>query len=477
MTIDEIRRHAVNGPPEARDGTVLPVNAFRAPRRGIATAVLALGDVVSLEAAVLLAVLLRMQLSPWFPIDVNADTFVGVAVAALFLPPVYALAGLYPGYGQTSVERLRKRITVTALSFGAMILFDRMAQDDQWSRGILLGAAALSLAFIPVWDSIARRILIRRGWWGEAVVVLGPEARRRPVVDALTRHRELGWVPVAEGDMPGPTEPPVRGVATAVVVLPDRGIGDSSMADDLPYRRVVLVPAMDEVQSLWVSVRDLGTHLGLETQRNLLIPANQVIKRTLDLTVGGVALLLSIPVIAACALLVTMMAPGPIFYTQVRLGRGGRPFRLWKLRTMVPGADTMLNAVIDGSDEARADWNQSMKIRNDPRIIPVLGHAMRRFSIDELPQFWNVLRGDMSLVGPRPLPSYHVARLDPAADRMRRRVRPGITGLWQVSGRSAASLSDQQRMDIYYVRNWSLWLDLHILARTLVVVVTGKGAW
>ncbi|HYH22616.1 MAG TPA: sugar transferase [Azospirillum sp.] len=477
MTIDEIRRDAVDEAPDDHGTTVRPVGMFRAPRRGIATATLAIGDLAVLQAAVLLGVLLRMQINPWLPIDVNPSTFIGVAVAALFLPLAYALAGLYPGYGQTSVERLRKRVTVTALCFGAMILFDRLAQDGQWSRGILLAAAALSLAFTPVWDAVARRILIRRGWWGEAVVVLGPDERRGAVVAALTRHRELGWVPVAEGDIPGAAEPPVRNVALAVVVLPDRGIGASVVADDLPYRRVVLVPDMNEMQSLWISVRDLGTHLGLETQRNLLIPANQMVKRALDLTVGAVALLLSIPVIAVCAALMTAIAPGPVFYSQVRLGRGGQPFRVWKLRTMVPGADAMLNAVIAGSAEARADWNQSMKIRNDPRIIPVLGHFMRRFSIDELPQFWNVLRGDMSLVGPRPLPSYHVARLEPAADRMRRRVRPGITGLWQVSGRSTANLADQQRMDIYYVRNWSLWLDLHILARTLLVVLTGKGAW
>jgi lipopolysaccharide/colanic/teichoic acid biosynthesis glycosyltransferase len=118
-----------------------------------------------------------------------------------------------------------------------------------------------------------------------------------------------------------------------------------------------------------------------------------------------------------------------------------------------------------------------MKLREDPRIIPRIGHFLRRFSIDELPQLWNVLRGEMSLIGPRPLPDYHLAALDQAGTDLRRHVRPGMTGLSQVSGRSSRSLEEQQHLDGYYVRNWSLWLDLHILARTVLAVVRGRGAW
>ncbi len=430
-----------------------------------------------LEAALLVAVLLREQANHWHPIDINPSVFAGVGVAVAFLPLAYALARLYPGYGQTSVERLRKRVTVTALWFGAMILFDRLAQEGQWSRGILLATAGLSLLAVPLWDAVARNFLNRRGWWGEAVVVLGPEVQRRQVVDSLTALNDLGWIPVAEGELPAPGEPAVGNVALAVVVLPSHGVGLSEVADHLPYRRVVLVPGVGDVQNLWVSVRDLGAHLGLEMQRNLLAPGNRLLKRVLDLLLGTIALTCSAPVILLFALLVAIVSPGPIFYTQDRAGLGGRPFRLWKLRTMIVGADTMLQQVIASSEKARDDWSLSMKLRHDPRIIPVLGHLMRRFSIDELPQFWNVLRGDMSLVGPRPLPAYHIERLDLAAGRIRQRVRPGITGLWQVSGRNTTTLAEQQRMDTYYVRNWSLWLDLHILARTVLVVMTGKGAW
>ncbi|PWC53001.1 hypothetical protein TSO221_12195 [Azospirillum sp. TSO22-1] len=455
--------------------------ATRVPRRGVAAAVLVLGDLVLLEATVLLGILVRLHAAHWFAIDVRPGNFAGVAVAVVFLPLAYALAGLYPGYGQTGVERLRKRVTVTALCFGAMILFDRLALDGLWSRGILLMAGAVAVVAIPLWDAVAQHLLIRWGGWGEGVVVFGPEDRRRALADTLTRHRELGWIPVAWAERPSSGEPPVPGVGLALVALSGPGIVPPSSADDLPYRRVVIVPdigpEMGDVQSLWISVRDLGAELGLEMRRNLLDPVNQAVKRALDVVFAAGALVLAAPVIAVCAAVVAVVSPGPFFYVQIRTGLHGRPFRMWKLRTMVPDAARRLDRVIAQSDEVRAEWERSMKLRNDPRVVPVVGGFMRRFSIDELPQLWNVLCGEMSLVGPRPLPNYHLVRLEPCAQRMRRRVRPGITGLWQVSGRSTTSLSEQQRLDTYYVRNWSLWLDIHILCRTLLVVVTGRGAW
>ncbi|AWK85190.1 hypothetical protein [Azospirillum thermophilum] len=230
------------------------------PPRGVAGAVLFLGDLLVLAAAVFLAVLFRMQLRWLLPIEISPESFVGVAVSATFLPLVFAAAGLYPGYGQGTVERLRKRVIVTALWFGMMILFDRLAQDGQWSRGILLAAAVISLIALPLWDAAARGILIRRGWWGEPVVVLGSAKRRAMLVKALAGLPDLGWVPVAEGEIPGQDgpehgKPLAAGVAVAVVV-PEGGLGVSSLADHLPYRRVVLVPR-------WTPCRACGSRCAI----------------------------------------------------------------------------------------------------------------------------------------------------------------------------------------------------------------------
>jgi lipopolysaccharide/colanic/teichoic acid biosynthesis glycosyltransferase len=190
-----------------------------------------------------------------------------------------------------------------------------------------------------------------------------------------------------------------------------------------------------------------------------------------------VLLVAAAPVVLLLAALVKLVSPGPAFFAQERHGRDGVPFRMWKLRTMVPDATGRLDQLLASSAKARGEWEQRMKLREDPRVIPVIGRLMRRFSLDELPQLWNVIKGEMSLVGPRPLPDYHLSRFSETARQLRGRIRPGLTGLWQVSGRSSCTLEEQERLDTYYFRNWSLWLDIDILARTVTTTLGAKDAW
>ncbi|WP_448188439.1 exopolysaccharide biosynthesis polyprenyl glycosylphosphotransferase [Azospirillum sp. sgz301742] len=457
-----------------------PGERFLAPvqsNKVLATAVLVAGDILVLELSIAFGTLLRILASSWFPIGIGPSIFLGVHAAVFLLPLGYCMAGLYPGYGQTEVERLRSRTIVTGLSFGAMVLFDYLAQDGKWSRGILLSSAMIALVVSPVWDVVARRLLIRLKRWGAPVAVWGAADRRAAVIEALRENHQLGWVPVLEGDWPVPGKLPPADIEVALLVLPRTGSPALALADELPYRRVMLVPDVSNVQSLWVSVRDLGTYLGLETRRNLLAPFNRIVKRAMDVVLSCVALVPALPILAVFALVVVVASPGPAFFVQTRTGLDGRPFRMWKLRTMVPDATERLAELFASLPSAEVEWKNHMKLRADPRVIPFVGRLIRRFSVDELPQLWNVIRGDMSLVGPRPLPSYHLAVLDPAANRLRQSVRPGLTGLWQVAGRSSRPLAEQQRLDTYYVRNWSIWLDIHILACTVVAVLRGKGAW
>jgi lipopolysaccharide/colanic/teichoic acid biosynthesis glycosyltransferase len=144
---------------------------------------------------------------------------------------------------------------------------------------------------------------------------------------------------------------------------------------------------------------------------------------------------------------------------------------------MHPDAERRLTELLEQSPELKRQWERSVKLEQDPRIIPVVGHFLRRFSVDELPQLWNVVVGNMSLVGPRPLPEYHLEKLSSDAKGLRRSIRPGLTGMWQVMVRGDGSVAEQERFDTYYVRNWSVWLDLYILARTLSAVVMGRGAY
>ncbi|QDV91585.1 putative sugar transferase EpsL [Phycisphaerae bacterium RAS2] len=197
-----------------------------------------------------------------------------------------------------------------------------------------------------------------------------------------------------------------------------------------------------------------------------------VVSRVLDVAISCIALVLAAPIILASAVAIKLTSRGPVFFKQPRAGRGHEPFTMFKLRTMYNGADDdkelfrRLNSLPTGP---------CFKMRNDPRVTTV-GRWLRRTSIDELPQFLNVLRGDMSLVGPRPLPLDEV-RTDTADQRLRLSIKPGITCLWQVSGRTEIPYEEWLALDVWYIRNRSLALDLQILFKTLPAVLSGRGAY
>jgi lipopolysaccharide/colanic/teichoic acid biosynthesis glycosyltransferase len=220
----------------------------------------------------------------------------------------------------------------------------------------------------------------------------------------------------------------------------------------------------------------LGQAIGIEIRRDLFLRHNQAFKRAIDVVLSVPIALLLWPVIAILALGVKLVDPGPAFYVQERVGRNGKALRVLKLRTMYVDAERRLEEHLTCNPRARTEWQRYFKLSCDPRVLPIIGNFMRRMSLDELPQLWNVLRGDMSLVGPRPFPAYHTNSFDDAFRAIRMSVQPGITGMWQVSSRSNGDLQIQKAEDLFYIRNWSLWLDIYILLQTVPAVLGGKGA-
>lgn len=432
-------------------------------------------DVATLHLCVLAAAALRLSVQDSFPISIPPEMLLQILTAVSAIPAAFAVAGLYPAYGTTPVERLRLRVLIVSGGFALLIAFDYVAQDGRWSRGLLLAAAALSIVATPLGAAVARAALARSTRWGAPAILCGEPQRRAAFVEALQRNPDLGWRPVAECDVPEAAAASI-GAAELLVVLQNE-VGSTPTLQDLPFARIVFVPAFEGGQSLWVTVRDIGGAMALESRRNLLLVRNRLMKRCLDwalaLALAPVALLL----VGLGGLAVRAASPGPVFYRQIREGADGRPFGMLKLRTMRIDADGEIDRVLANSEDARAEWSRYMKLRDDPRVVPGVGRFLRRFSIDELPQLLNVFAGQMSLVGPRPLPAYHAERLRPEIRRLRARVLPGITGLWQVAGRSESNLETQQNLDAYYVRNWSIWLDVHVLAATVRTVLLARGAW
>ena len=195
------------------------------------------------------------------------------------------------------------------------------------------------------------------------------------------------------------------------------------------------------------------------------------LRRALDVVVSAAALLLLLPVLALVALLIRLDSPGPVLFVQTRVGKHGQPFSVFKFRSMFTDAEARLHTVLPTNERS----GPVFKMRSDPRITRV-GRGLRRCSLDEVPQLLNVLRGEMSLVGPRPALPREVALYTPA-QHQRLSVLPGLTGLWQVSGRATLSFEESVALDLAYVQRQSFWLNVVILARTVPAVLTGHGAY
>ena len=242
------------------------------------------------------------------------------------------------------------------------------------------------------------------------------------------------------------------------------------------YRRLVIIPELLSAPSLWVKPIDFEGVLGLEVTRNLLSPLVMGSKIFSDYFFVLITMPIWFCLIILLTLLIWLEDRSNPFFLQERVGKKGRLFKAIKFRTMVPCAEEVLQSALEQDEALRIEWETHFKLRKDPRITKI-GKLLRITSLDELPQLFNVLNGTMSVVGPRPLPTYHFQELPKSVRLLRNQVKPGITGMWQVSGRSEAGTAGMEKWDPYYVRNWSIWLDVVILMRTIRAVLFAKGAY
>ena len=362
------------------------------------------------------------------------------------------------------------------------------------SRGGLVILGTCAVLVVTIEREIARRMFLRlraNGQMVRSVVIAGANPEGRDIAAMLQAEPWLGYEVVGFVDDNVPAREPVPGVPLLGGVAELPGIL-------LEYPNASVIVAASAVESAVTNrlARDLldqGVHVELSStlrdissQRLTVRPLGRFpivyvepvtrggwrawAKRTFDVVGAGIGLVLLAPVLLVVAIAVKLDSKGPVLFRQIRVGRDSEPFSVLKVRTMVVDAEARL-ADLRALNEADGPL---FKMANDPRITRV-GRFLRVTSLDELPQLWNVLRGDMSLVGPRPALPHETEEWD-ALRAHRLRVKPGITGMWQVSGRSDTTFEDYTRLDLYYVDNWSLATDLAILAKTIPVVLLRKGA-
>lgn len=451
-------------------------------------------DVVAIQVALQLAAELYRTLAG---AGLDAPVLdLRMAIAALVLPAGYWLLDVYRVHGRAPMERFPRRIKATCLLLALLAGWHYSTEGAHWPFAAMGLASVLALVLSLVGESIVRAVLIRAGRWGVPAVVIGAGPTARHLVRILKARPELGIRPIGLFDDQPDGQPPAaavedvpvlgsiadsakysRHIETAIVTTP---LGTSetvgAIAMQLGYRDIVVVPDLRDLPTLWVRTSDLSGLIGLQMRRNLLLRRNRLLKQTIDYLVAVPLFLASLPIIVVLALWIMLESEGSPIYTQLRPGKGGRPIKVRKLRTMYPDAEQRLERHLMEDPRARDEWERFCKLANDPRVLPRVGKFLRRTSLDELPQIVNVILGEMSLVGPRPFPDYHLERFDHGFQTLRASVIPGITGLWQVSARSDGDLQIQQALDTYYIRNWSIWIDFYILVRTFGAVVAGRGA-
>ena len=241
--------------------------------------------------------------------------------------------------------------------------------------------------------------------------------------------------------------------------------------------KVTFVPELFGIPAANIQARGLMNEqtLILEVKNNLAQRRNRLFKRIFDITATVIGGILILPIVAIVAVLIYLDSPGPIVFGHKRVGQGGKEFPCYKFRSMVPNAQEALEIYLKENPEAREEWERDFKLKDDPRVTKI-GKFLRKTSLDELPQLWNVLIGDMSLVGPRPIVRAEVEKYGEYINDFYL-VPPGITGVWQVSGRSDTTYEERVLMDSWYVHNWSVWIDIVYLVKTVLAVLKGKGAY
>jgi Undecaprenyl-phosphate galactose phosphotransferase WbaP len=456
--------------------------------------VLALADLLLLAAVWPLCVELRMWLggvlSPVSYLDLLPLVALVHVVLNAFLGSYNILLSAPIELKKCTIGTALLVLTLTAATFWVRPI-------SSYSRGILLMGGGILFVALPAMRIAVRAYCQSRPWWGYKTVFYvngdpGPE-RLRSVLKSLSPSLRPSLLIFHQADSPSAGTdfgvPAVHGTAllwqgartypdAVFVVLLGKTEAREGITETLDqaartFGRTILLHESLSLGNLWARTVDLGNMLGLEAMQRLLDRKRMSLKTAMDIFISAVLLVLLSPVFALIMLCIFVERPGPFFYAHPRVGRGGRAFRALKFRTMYPDSSAVLEAALAADPGMRREWEERRKLANDPRITKV-GRFLRRSSLDELPQLVNVLRGEMSLIGPRPITETEIPEYKGQFEFVNQ-VRPGLTGLWQVSGRSRLTYAERVELDVYYIRNWSIWLDMVILLKTPAAVLDFSG--
>lgn len=462
----------------------------RAPNIRLSKLAIAAGDVIVVAFATLVALYLKVRYVPLDPTPI--ETYLAVLLLTLPLWPLALRSrrlyeSRFIGRRPDEWRRIADAAVITTV---AIIVLDFVLQTGIARTWVLMVGASCVLGLVAFREFVRRIFQARRasGVGLRRVVIVGDNDEALDIEAMLRDDRSIGYEVVArvvqrqghdsghvrdlllDDTLRAVEDNDAHGVIIAVTAIDPRLCNQLVRALAYSGIHLELSSALSDISPDRLSMRPMGRCPVVYIEPVNRFGWRPVTKRAFDLVAASIVLAMALPLLLVVGVAVKLTSPGTALFSQERVGRNGERFRLYKVRTMVTDAEARL---IDLRDQNEAD-GPLFKLKDDPRVTKV-GAFLRKTSIDELPQLWNVIRGEMSLVGPRPaLPSEAEEWSVDLVDRLR--VRPGITGMWQVSGRSDVSFDEYTRLDLYYVDNWSLLVDVSILAKTVPAVLARRGA-
>jgi Undecaprenyl-phosphate galactose phosphotransferase WbaP len=461
-------------------------------------------DLFAFYLSLFAALTMRTEILPSLVANLPAFNFsFPYFVSLWWLPVIFIFFMLYEGLYESNLpfwdeaKTTVKAIALSTVTIMTIVTLGKM--QDRVSRLVLLAMSVTSLFLFPLMRLWGKKLLYRTGRWKERVLILGAGNAGRLAMEGLMRERHMGYDVIGFLD----DDENKRGSVIAgkkvfgkIKYFPkfvkDLNITTVIIAmPSLPPERLSALTAVVQDHSMnTVIIPDLRGialintvlfHLFYEElflmniRNNLKSLPNRFVKRLFDITVSILAMPLLLPLIGIIGAAIRLETPGPAIYAHDRIGKNGETFRCYKFRTMQKDAEERLKEILGNDREVRTEWEKNWKLKDDPRITKI-GSFLRKTSLDELPQVFNVIKGEMSLVGPRP---YLMRELNIVKQQLQVicSTKPGITGLWQVSGRSDTGYEHRVKLDAWYVMNWSLWFDIAIIFKTIRVVAKMEGAY
>jgi undecaprenyl-phosphate galactose phosphotransferase len=400
------------------------------------------------------------------------------------------------------VRTLLKTITMSVIFIMAIVVLGKYS--SQISRVTIVFLWIYAILFFPLLRIIGKRLFHKLGFSIENVIIIGAGEIGAETANILDKNNYIGYRILGFFDddsrkkkrflRVGKRKVKIFGgirhfkkfvnllnISTVVIAIPSLPPEElSRLTNEIQryVKTILFVPDLKGIGILNTEVYHLFSEefFLFKINNNLKSFSSAIIKRTFDLVVGMLMLPFLLPIIGVLGILIKITSPGPVFYTQPRIGRKGKPFHIIKFRSMFRDADQRLTHLLENDAKVRQEWDLNYKLKNDPRITGI-GKFLRNTSLDELPQIFNVIKGEMSLVGPRPVLQDEIDQYYKDYSEYYYLVRPGITGIWQVSGRSNTNYEIRVRLDTWYVLNWSVWLDTVVLCKTIKVVLNREGAY